>query len=165
MNLYSEEGVGTTVRVYFPATTDAAATVTPSAGRAQPIRGDGEVVLVVEDEDAVRAVTVRLLRRNGYSVVEAAAASDAIVLATTRHIDLLLTDVVMPKMGGRELADLLLLEHPGLPVLFMSGYAQSMREPDGTLGDGVTLVQKPYNEVSLLRGVHRALIAGMAVTR
>ncbi len=164
VNLYSEEGVGTTVRVYFPATTEAAVAVLPATARAHPIRGDGEVVLVVEDEEAVRAVSVRLLRRNGYSVVEAAAASDAIVLATTHHIDLLVTDVVMPKMGGRELADLLRLEHPGLPVLFMSGYAQSMRGPDGTLGDGVTLVQKPYNEVSLLQGVHRALTAGMAVS-
>ena len=156
VSLYTEEGIGTTVRVYFAAAADSVATA-PASIRPAPIVGDGEVVLVVEDQDAVRAVTVRILRRNGYAVLEAAAGPDAIAIAAARHIDLLLTDVVMPKMGGRELAEHLHVDHPGLPVLYMSGYAQSMLGPSGTLDDGVALVQKPFNEVTLLEGVHQAI--------
>ena len=94
-------------------------------------------------------------------MVEAAAGAGRHRPRRRRHIDLLLTDVVMPKMGGRELADAPSFEHPGLPVLFMSGYARACAGPDGTLGDGVALVQKPYNEVTLLHGVHRAITAGV----
>ena len=89
----------------------------------------GEVVLVVEDQDEVRAVTVRILRGNGYLVLEAASGTEAISIAARRHIDLLLTDVVMPRMGGRELATLLLAAHPGVHVLFMSGYARACAGP------------------------------------
>ena len=160
VSLYSEEGLGTTVKVYFPATTDPAAVVTPSI-RLTPIQGAGEMVLVVEDQDAVRAVTVRLLRGNGYVVLEATSGAEAIAIAARHHIDLLLTDVVMPLMGGRELATLLLADHPGLPVLYMSGYAPSMLGPHGVLDDDVALVQKPFNEVTLLHGVHQALTAGV----
>jgi PAS domain S-box-containing protein len=160
VHLYSEEGIGTTVKVYFPAAADLAA-VAPARTRPTPIRGDGEVILVVEDQDAVRAVTVRILRRNGYVVLEAAGGPDAIAIAAQRDIDLLLTDVVMPKMGGRELAERLRVDHPGLPVLYMSGYAQSMLGPKGTLDDGVLLVQKPFNEITLLRSAHQAIAAGV----
>jgi PAS domain S-box-containing protein len=160
VSLYSEEGLGTTVKVYYPATTDSAVVVTPSV-RSKPIRGAGEVVLVVEDQDAVRAVTVRLLRGNGYVVLEAASGPEALSIAERRHIDLLLTDVVMPRMGGRELATLLLADHPGVPVLYMSGYAPSMLGPHGALDDDVALVQKPFNEVTLLHGVHQAISTGV----
>jgi PAS domain S-box-containing protein len=159
VNLYSEEGLGTTVKVYFPATTDAAAAVTASP-RPAPVRGHGETILVVEDQDAVRAVTVRILRRNGYVVLEAPSGADAIVTAAAQAIDLLLTDVVMPKMAGRELAGLLTAEHPALPVLYMSGYAPNILGPQRALVDGVELVQKPFNEITLLQSVHRAIAAG-----
>jgi len=160
VSLYSEEGLGTTVKVYFPAMTDPATVATPSV-RSKPIGGAGEVVLVVEDQDAVRAVTVRLLRSNGYVVLEADSGAEAVAIAARRHIDLLLTDVVMPKMGGPELAAVLLADHPGLPVLYMSGYAPGLLGRPGALGGDVALVQKPFTEVTLLHGVHQAITPGV----
>ncbi|MEA2843397.1 MAG: two-component system, cell cycle sensor histidine kinase and response regulator CckA, partial [Actinomycetota bacterium] len=159
VNLYSEEGLGTAVRVYFPATTDPAAAVT-TRPHPTPVPGDRQTVLVVEDQDAVRALTVRILRRNGYVVYEAASGVEAIVIAAAHDVDLLLTDVVMPKMAGRELAGILTAEHPALPVLFMSGYAENILGPDRALDEGVALIQKPFNEATLLERVHEVIVAG-----
>jgi len=160
VNIYSEEGLGTTVRVYFPATTDVAAAMIAKP-RLAPIRGHGETVLVVEDQDAVRAVTVRILRRNGYAVVEAASGDEALASAAslTGGIHLLLTDVVMPKMGGRELVERFKVDHPNLPVLYMSGYSQSTLGPNRVLDDDVALIQKPFNEIQLLYSVHETISA------
>jgi PAS domain S-box-containing protein len=159
VSLYSEEGLGTTVRVYLPATGahPAAATAGPSP---VPERGHGETILVVEDQDAVLAVTVRILRRNGYVALEAASAADAISIAATRAVDLLLTDVVMPTMTGDVLAGVLRVDRPALAVLYMSGYAQNVFGAQRSFDDGVGLIQKPFGEVTLLRGVHDALTAG-----
>ena len=159
VSLYSEEGLGTTVRVYFPATGAHAATAT-AGPRPVPERGHGETILVVEDQDAVRAVTVRILRRNGYVALEAASAADAISIAAVRAVDLLLTDVVMPTMTGDVLAAALRVDRPTLAVLYMSGYAQNVLGAQRSLDDGVGLIQKPFGEIALLRGVHEALTAG-----
>jgi nitrogen-specific signal transduction histidine kinase/ActR/RegA family two-component response regulator len=161
VDLESDEGVGTTVKVYFPATTDPAAAVATSS-RPTRVRGHGQTVLVVEDQDAVRAVTVRILRRNGYAVLEAASGADAIsIVEAADAIDLLLTDVVMPKMSGRHLAELLEADHPALPVLYMSGYARNILGPRRSIDAGVALIRKPFNDASLLDRVHEMLAAGV----
>ncbi|MEY2459799.1 MAG: hypothetical protein QOG30_1629, partial [Acidimicrobiaceae bacterium] len=155
VNLYSEEGLGTTIKLFLPVDGDPrdASKVLPAA----PIPGAGETVLVVEDQDAVRDVTVRILRRNGYVVLEAATGAEAISVAADNEIDLLLTDVVMPKMSGRELAEHLRISRPDLPVLYMSGYAQGVFGPLRVLDEGVALIPKPFNERALLQSVHNTL--------
>jgi PAS domain S-box-containing protein len=155
IQFHSEVGVGTTCRIYIPASDQ-----TPSAtGPIQaPIVLQGtETVLVVEDEDVLREMTRRILARNGYQVFTCRSGHDAIELVKTYdgEIDVLLTDVIMPQMAGRELADRLQLMQPGLPVLFMSGYAQPVL--GSTLGDGDTLLEKPFSEQQLLGELRGAI--------
>ena len=160
VTIYSEPGLGTTVRVYLPAADERVAErdedVAPPTSS-----GVGQTVLLVEDEAAIRRVTARILERNGYVVLEAADGPAAIRLAADHRFDLLLTDVVMPRMSGRELADRLRVDRPDLTVLFMSGYSQgvlgSQRAPD----EGIALVQKPFNERSLIEKLHSLrMVAG-----
>jgi PAS domain S-box-containing protein len=160
--LHSEEGLGTAVQMYFPAAVDPAAA---TSGGVPPalIRGAGETVLVVEDQDAVREVTVRILRRNGYVVLEAASGADAIAAAAGADIDLLVTDVVMPNMSGRELAEHLRGQRAELPVLFMSGYAQGVLGSQHAVDDGAALIQKPFNEITILQVVHETIAASRGV--
>jgi PAS domain S-box-containing protein len=157
IQIYSEDGVGTTVTALFPVTD--AVMVEDVRPLATNVLGQSETVLVVEDEDAMREVTRRILVRNGYSVLVASGAQEA--LETIREhpgpVDLLLTDVVMPHMLGKELAERAQDERPGLRVLFMSGYAQPVLGANGTLDPGVTLVQKPFSELVLLGKVRDAL--------
>jgi hypothetical protein len=157
--LYSEEGIGTTVTVLLPATDQ---TISGS-GRHQgtaPV-GGSETVLVVEDEDAMREVTRRILQRNGYQVITAGNGPEAIDLAASYAgpIDLLLTDVIMPKMQGNAVAEAVSHARPDLRVLFMSGYAQPVLGSHGNLEDGVTLVEKPFTEPTLLAKVRDVLDA------
>ncbi len=106
-------------------------------------------------------MTARILRRNGYQVLEAAEAAEALALAAAHgRIDLLLTDVVMPKTSGRQLAEGLRGDRPDLPVLFMSGYARGVLGPQRALGDDVALLHKPFTEASLLHAVHETIAAG-----
>jgi PAS domain S-box-containing protein len=156
ISLYSEDGLGTTMRVYFPVA--AGAVVTPRGGhRREPRPGCGQSVLVVEDHDAVRALTVRMLRRNGYEVTEARDPLDALGRAAERQFDLVLTDVVMPEMSGRAVADHIRSANPSQAVLFMSGYSDGVLGPSGVLDLGVALVQKPFTEAALLDAVSEAL--------
>ena len=112
VRIYSEPGLGTVFTILLPVTAQAAAV---PAQRGQPQHGHGETVLVVEDEPAMREVTRRILERNGYHVTAAASGHDALQVVTGQleHIDLLLTDVVMPRMQGRELADKIRVLRPG----------------------------------------------------
>ena len=155
ITMYSEVGLGTTIRVYFPIATTAAGDEWLDVP--EKARGHGESVLVVEDHHAVRALTVRLLRRNGYDVVEADGPEDALRLAADRTFDLLLTDVIMPDMSGRALAERISLLNPTQPVLYMSGYSDGVLGPSRTLDPGVSLVQKPFTEFALLEAVDNAL--------
>jgi PAS domain S-box-containing protein len=159
ISIYSELGVGTTISALVPATTESLPVVErpaePDAGTA----GGGETVLVVEDEDAMREVTERILTRNGYRVMTAAGGDHALELAR-RHdgeIHLLLSDVIMPKMLGKEVADRVTALRPDTRVLFMSGYARPVLTENGTLGDDVTLVAKPFSERGLLQAVRSVL--------
>jgi CheY-like chemotaxis protein len=112
----------------------------------------GETILVVEDQDALREVTERIFTRNGYHVLTAANGPDALVLAASHDgdIHLLVTDVVMPRMLGKEVAERVREFQPGIEVLFMSGYAQPVLASQGRLEPGVVLVDKPFSEAELI---------------
>ncbi len=154
----SVPGTGTTVTAMFPATESGPAPV--AAGRSSvPAKQGGETVLVVEDEDALREVTRRLLTRNGYTVHVAAGGPEALKLIEDLDlpIHLLLTDVIMPKMLGKELAAAVTAARPAVRVLYMSGYAQPVLAERGTLEPGVRLVEKPFTEPDLLVHVRDVL--------
>ena len=157
LSVYSEPGMGTTFRAFFPpAHEHAAAPAEPPA--AEAIEGRGETVLVAEDEPAVRQITARILRRNGYSVLEAASGAEALTLAADHHFDMLLTDLVMPQISGPELAQRIQQMHPGIPMLFMSGYSQDVLGPRGALDADAPLIQKPFAAPELLKTI-RTLLA------
>ncbi|MCU1357971.1 MAG: sensor hybrid histidine kinase [Acidimicrobiales bacterium] len=157
--LYSEPGYGTTFTALFPAT-DQAATIRVAPAAPNHSAG-GETVLVVEDEHALREVTRRILSQNQYDVLLASNGDEAIHVAEEHEgaIDLLLTDVIMPNMLGREVAQRITAVRPGTRVLYMSGYAQPMLDSTGGLDPDVTLVEKPFSAASLLAMVRRVLDA------
>jgi two-component system, cell cycle sensor histidine kinase and response regulator CckA len=158
VRIYSEPGHGTTVSALLPATDQAPAPAQPDVPARQHRRG-GETVLVVEDEDALREVTSRILARNGYRVLAAVGGDAAIELAAAHRgeIDLLLTDVIMPKMLGKEVAGRLAAARPGIRTLYMSGYAHPVLTSQGTLDPGVILVEKPFTASALLAKIDEVL--------
>ena len=150
VQLDSDPGTGTTVAILLPAAAEAAQT---SAAPQQAFqRGEGLTVLIVDDEEALREVTRRILTRNGYQVITAASGPEAIKAAAGQpgRIDLLLTDVIMPQMLGKEVADRIRVLQPSAKVLFMSGYTEGVMNTQGVLERGVNLIEKPFTEVSLL---------------
>jgi nitrogen-specific signal transduction histidine kinase/CheY-like chemotaxis protein len=150
IRIYSEPGGGTTFSITLPATTQvASAEVREYTYQRTP---SGETVLVVEDEAALREVTRRILARNGYQVITAASGPEALEIARKYEgeIHLLVTDVVMPHMLGKEVAEQILLIKPGTEVLYMSGYARPVLASQGRLEPGVALVEKPFSEADLL---------------
>jgi PAS domain S-box-containing protein len=153
IEIHSTPGEGTTVEVLLPAT-GAAPDQAPMAARPVDANGSGETILVVEDEAAVRRLTCRILAREGYNVLEAPDGAGAIS-AWDSHagaIDLVLTDVVMPGMSGKELAERL-----GIEPVFMSGYTDDVMLRHGV--EGLRLVQKPFDAQTLLGAVRSALAA------
>jgi len=157
VHLYSEIDHGTTLTAMFPSIAGAPAAAAEVASAR--ITHGNETVLVVEDEEAMRDVTTRILRRAGYQVTSAASGPVALemIRSSTQRIDLLLTDVVMPHMLGKELADSVRAMQPGIRVLFMSGYAEPVLSNKGTLEPGITLVEKPFSEATLLDHVRQVL--------
>ena len=157
---YSEPGRGTTMRVYLPRVDDPTDPIEHPGDAALAVGGT-ETILIVEDEAPVRAVTRQLLQRNGYTVMEAADGPAALALvdgeAAGQHIDLLLTDVIMPGMSGRELADQLRVRRPNLRVLFMSGYTDDAVVRHGMLEPGLAYLEKPFRPTTLLRKVRGVL--------
>jgi two-component system cell cycle sensor histidine kinase/response regulator CckA len=159
--LYSEKGVGTSFRVYFPVAPE---DVVPFASEpAEPVAAlDGaETILLVEDEERVRTLACAILRRYGYNVLAAAGGGDALLISEQHpaSIHLLLTDVVMPHMSGRQLADRLKPLRPDLKVLYMSGYTASAIVRHGVIDSDVSFVEKPITPETLARAVRRALDA------
>jgi nitrogen-specific signal transduction histidine kinase/CheY-like chemotaxis protein len=150
IQIHSEPGAGTTFTIILPVTSEAAAPIVePVAYERAP---KGETVLVVEDEAALLEVTRRILTRNGYQVITAASGPEAIALARNHagEIHLLVTDVVMPHMLGKEVAETVRTIKPGIEVLFMSGYARPVLASQGRLEPNVALVEKPFSEADLL---------------
>jgi PAS domain S-box-containing protein len=153
---YSEPGRGTTFKIYLPRTSDDLAATHKLQTE---IRGGSESILVVEDEVALRQLTCVLLQDAGYTVLEASEVEDAISTAKDSRckIDLLLTDVVMPRLEGRGLANQLLALRPDMKILFMSGYTDDVIVHREALTKGAMLVQKPFTKATLLRKVREAL--------
>jgi PAS domain S-box-containing protein len=163
---HSEPGKGTTFEVLLPATIDVVrADSAPAAQPPTELRGS-ETILLVEDDEQVRALAAQVLRARGYSLIESGRPSEALALVAAHRgpLHLLLTDVVMPEMGGRALAELLVARQPSLRVLFMSGYTDDAIVHHGVLESGVTFVQKPLTPESLARGVREVLDATAQAT-
>jgi CheY-like chemotaxis protein len=155
--VYSEPGQGTTFKVYLPLKPG---TVTPTPRVSPPPRSEkGESILVVEDEALVRYMMKRSLEGAGYRVLDAGSATEALkILAhTTEKISLVLTDIVMPGEGGRELADRIGALIPGVSVLFTSGYTNGEIARRGLLEPGAAFIQKPVTPAALVRAVQEGL--------
>lgn len=154
----SEPGVGTALRLYFPRV-DGVVEEDELHHEEEGREQGTETILLVEDQEMVRTLARRILMGLGYQVIEARDAGEAIHVARERgeSIDLLLTDVVMPRMGGRELAGILLEAQPSLKVLFMSGYTDDAVMHHGALEAGQGFLQKPFNPSSLSRKVRDVL--------
>jgi CheY-like chemotaxis protein len=157
-SIYSEPGLGTTVTALLPVT-EQQAPARPPVALVPSQRGQGETVLVVEDEVALRDLVVRILSSSGYQVLTVSDVSEALEQANAldQRIDLLLTDLVMPTMLGNELADRARALRPDLKVLFMSGYAQPVLGAQIALAADIEVVQKPFTVDELLTQVRRAL--------
>jgi two-component system, cell cycle sensor histidine kinase and response regulator CckA len=159
--VYSEPGIGTTFKIYLPRV-EVAGEVPDVAAPPETLPRGKETILLVEDEEQVRALVRGVLQDAGYTVLEACRGDEALIHAT-RYADpihLLLTDVVMPGMSGRDLADRLALTHPDARVLYMSGYTQDAIVHHGVVQAGVVLLQKPFSPGALLRKLREVLDAG-----
>jgi two-component system, cell cycle sensor histidine kinase and response regulator CckA len=155
VSIYSELGLGTALRVYWPAHSGRATTLAPEAGA----RGGSEIVLLVEDQAEVRSIAATILRRGGYHVIESGSAQEA--LAASAHfqgrIHLLITDVVMPGLSGRILAERISETRPETRVLYMSGYTDDAILHHGVLAEGVAFLSKPLTSDAMLRKVRSVL--------
>ena len=161
MNIYSEVGQGTTVRLYFPWASAATVEAAPASIGRDTVPGGHETILVVEDEAAVREAAVATLTGLGYKVQEAASGRNALAMAADGlAIDLLFTDVVMPGgVSGHTLAQELRKSRPGLRVLYCSGYTENAILQQNRLNGDTRLLQKPYRRHDLARKV-RAILDG-----
>lgn len=157
----SQLGRGTTFRLYFPRVSGVVAMAPPESEEAEPARG-AETILLVEDDDQVRAVALSILRRSGYEVLVAPNGGEALLICEKHpaKIDLLLTDVVLPRMSGRQLAERLVPLRPGMKVLFMSGYNDDAVLQHGVLDSGVAFLQKPLSPALLSKKVREVLQSG-----
>jgi signal transduction histidine kinase/CheY-like chemotaxis protein len=161
LSIESAPDQGTTVHLYLPATKESP----PAVPRKSPTVGSAErIVLVAEDEADLREVATRILTAAGYRVLAAADGEEALAVAASFDgtIDVVLSDVVMPKMNGRELAEALRGVRPGTPVVFMSGYAAPLMTDQGLLEPGVTVLGKPFTKAQLLDLLDATLIGAPA---
>jgi PAS domain S-box-containing protein len=161
VRIESAPGEGTEVSLYLPAVAEAELTLVPGAsGDETPRAEEGETILVVEDEAAVRSLVVEVLQELGYATIDAHDAAAAMpAIEGDCRIDLLLSDVGLPGTNGRELADLARLRRPGLPVLFITGFAEGAAAREGFLAVGMDLIFKPFS-LDELAGRIRTVIAG-----
>jgi CheY-like chemotaxis protein len=157
---YSEVGYGTTFKIYLPRTAEPTTSQLPDTTAADLPHGS-ETVLLVEDEQGVRTLAEFLLRRSGYTVLQAQSGAEALALAGQHMepIHLLLTDVVMPGMSGRELAERLAGDRPGIKTLFMSGYTDDTIVRHGVLQAETAFITKPFTFDALLHKVRATLDA------
>jgi len=156
--VYSEPGKGTTFKIYLPRVDEPVEPMQHSKNGVTAARGT-ETILLVEDEEALRELVGQFLRKNGYTVLEAKNGVEGLLIAERQSgsIHLLMTDVVMPKMGGWELAKRLVVQRPGLKVVYMSGYSEYTATPRQNEEWRETFVQKPFTMAVLARKVRDAL--------
>ena len=161
IDVETEPGRGSSFRIYLPrCAQEPAAEAAPAQVRTVP----AAVVLLVEDDERVRAVTARLLEELGCTVLPAASPERGLELCQSpgQRIDLLLTDVVMPRISGKELRQRIEALRPGIPVIYMSGYASEAITEDGVLEPGTRFLQKPFAIDALASKLHEALGIGGA---
>jgi signal transduction histidine kinase/CheY-like chemotaxis protein len=161
INVYSEPGNGTTFRIYFRAYKGDDSNDHPLKDTSNLVKGGGETILVVEDETMILNFCEKTLNKLGYQVLKADSPHKALSIAN-RHgskIDLLLTDVIMAKMSGKELADTLQRDFPSLKILYMSGYTANVIAHRGILSEGVMFLQKPFSREALAKKI-RAVLSG-----
>ena len=163
VKIYSEPGQGTTIKVYLPRLTGAESALESDAGGANMLLGDSqEIVLVVEDEPAVRQFSVDALTELGYRVLEADGAAAALRLIDAHpEIALMFTDIVMPEVNGAKLAEEARKRRPDLRVLFTTGYTRNAVVHNGVLDDGVELIGKPFTIEELAAKVRAVLEASL----
>ena len=165
IRVHSEPGKGTTFDVYLPQTSvvpqAVAEPAAPAAPAAQEVLEGHETILLAEDEPALLHLAARILRRNGYTVLEAGNGEEALRLFRKHQgrVDLLVTDVIMPMLGGMELAIELRLMQPNLGILFISGYTDELFVSSADLRVGTFFLQKPFTQQILLRSLRQALDA------
>jgi PAS domain S-box-containing protein len=154
----SEPGGGAEFRLYFPIVEGAPEKISPQASLGGKLRGM-ETVLLVEDEGSLRSVVGNTLRTNGYAVLDAPDGKTAIELAESLEtpIDLLLTDVILPGISGRDIADQLQLSHPSMKVIYMSGYTDEFIAEHGIIDPDIVLLEKPFPMSALLENVREVL--------
>jgi PAS domain S-box-containing protein len=156
--VYSEEGHGSTFKIYLPCTNETIRAASPPKGEIDMPTGN-ETILLVEDDTGVRDLARQVLQRQGYTLLEAKNGEEALELSAqySEPIHLLLTDVIMPGMNGKTLADQLAQRHPDLKTLFMSGYTDNTIAHHGVLDPGVTFLQKPFSSLTLTHQVRAVL--------
>jgi CheY-like chemotaxis protein len=159
VHVYSELGVGTAVKVYVPRSAEAAATAAPETKELDQLVGGSETILLVEDKEELRSTTRRVLERLGYTVIEAADGEEGLALQRVERsrINLILSDVLMPKMGGPALYQAVRETDPSARFLFTSGYSESDIGQRSLLEPGVLFVAKPWTIADLARQVRKAL--------
>jgi two-component system cell cycle sensor histidine kinase/response regulator CckA len=163
IEVYSEVGIGTTFAIYLPRVFDELP-ADALAVCSEPVRGNGETLLLVEDEDLVLEMATEVMEQLGYVVIPASTPATALAALAARSdpIDLLITDVIMPEMSGRELADRITAQYPQVNCLFMSGYPADFIANRGVLDPDVTFLQKPFSLDTLATMVRYALDKGRA---
>jgi CheY-like chemotaxis protein len=158
IRIYSEPGEGTVVKLYLPRELSKQPEFPEQSPLRQSTDGGSETILVVEDHDGLREYSAGVLRELGYDVLEAADAESGLrLLRQQPDVDLLFTDVVLPGLNGRQLADEALKIAPQLKVLFTTGYTRNAIVHDGRLDDGVTLVSKPFTYTAIASKVRMVL--------
>jgi two-component system sensor histidine kinase EvgS len=158
INVYSEPGEGTTFKIYLPPHAENGDIFKMSETENIPT-GSGETVLIVEDEPSILKMSQQLMENSGYLALAASTPNEALALAKEHEgeIHLLITDVVMPKMNGRRLAEKLQIQYPALKVLFMSGYTANVIAHRGVLDRGINFIQKPFSKKDLALKVREVL--------
>ncbi len=157
IQVYSEPGKGTMFKIYLPVV-ERKATEIPSKVEAAP-KGGKETILLAEDDEMVRNLTRQALIMAGYTVIEAANGGEALTLFNKHatQVKLLLLDVVMPGLGGKEVYDKIIETHPSIPTLFCSGYSHNAIHTGFVLDEGLNFIQKPYSPDTLLRTIRKIL--------
>jgi CheY-like chemotaxis protein len=166
--VHSEPGAGTTFKVYLPRIgVGPPVEWRPSQAPPSGIVRGSETILLVEDEERVRSLVRTILRRHGYQVLEAQSGGDALLICEQyiASIDLLLTDVVMPRMSGRQLAERLRTVRPAMKVLFMSGYTNTAVVNRGVLDPSIAFLQKPITPETLTHKIREVLDAIAPLTK
>jgi two-component system, cell cycle sensor histidine kinase and response regulator CckA len=164
--VYTELGRGTTFKIYLPMVSASAAADTEVSGTRAEAAGNGETILVCEDEQSIRDLVERMLSRQGYRPIVAGGPEEALRIAGDRglHIDALLTDLVMPKMSGFDLAREVAVLRPEIKTLYMSGYADSHLAGVMQLQENVPFLQKPFTLAALARSLRDTLENGRGAT-